>query len=105
MKVDERVNDRKTGCEGRTVHEFHDALGNDIFSHRVDGGESFQDEKQRLQLFFADLKRLTLSFVLVVTHCEPMKIIKGFMLGLTDEQMWHLEIDNCEVIKLCYEHL
>src|SRR3989344_768606 len=35
---DKRINDRKTGCEGKTTAEFEKALGQNLFNIKLPGG-------------------------------------------------------------------
>ncbi|MDD5178260.1 MAG: histidine phosphatase family protein [Candidatus Nanoarchaeia archaeon] len=99
IEVDPRINDRKTGFEGKPEEEFHRFIEKDLFGMHAPGGESFQDEKQRIFSFLESLKKMPLENLLVVSHHETMKIIIGFFENLTDEEMWHRRVSNCEVLE------
>ena len=99
--VDKRINDRKTGFEGKTVAEFHHAIAQDKFHMKINDGESFYEEQERIIDFLKDcIRNLKYTSILVVTHSEIMKIIYGYFHLLTNEEIWTTEIDNCQVIKI-----
>jgi alpha-ribazole phosphatase len=99
VRVDSRINDRKTGLEGRTFSEFLKALGTDIFNSRLEGGESFREEKRRVCSFLRDLKGMDYGSVLVVTHGEIMKVINGYFRKLSDRDAWSVKVGNCQVME------
>ena len=99
--VDKRINDRKTGCEGKTVTEFEKALGQDLFNIKLSGGESFQEEKQRVFAFLEELKQSKENgSVLIVTHHEIVKIMVGYFNNLSDREMWDLMMENGRVVEI-----
>lgn len=98
IKIDPRINDRNTGFEGRSVQEFLDAIRNDRINAKFNGGESFLDEKQRVISFLEDLKRREYMAVLVVAHHEPLKIVKGYFEGLSDEESINSRIENGQIL-------
>jgi len=100
FQIEPRINDRKTGYEGKPVDEFQKALRADIFHASLPGGESFQDEKKRVFSFLEKLKQYSMNTILVVTHAEILKIIYGYFECLTDKEMWEKEIDNCHVLEI-----
>ncbi len=100
MKIDKRLNDRKVGIfDSKTTFEFHKFLEKDIFNIAPPNGESFQDEKKRVFSFIEDLKKLSYSSVLIVTHHEIVKIIKGYFNKLSDNEMWNTFVKNCEFLE------
>jgi len=99
IRVDQRINDRKTGFDGKPVKEFYKAMEKDIFNTKINDGESFQEEKERLHSFINDLKKLSHDSVLIVTHGEPLKIIHGYFENLTDSQMYEKRFDNAEIFE------
>lgn len=99
IKIDPRINDRKTGFEGRSVEEFYSAIEKDKFYIKPKGGESFQDEKERVFSFLKELMKLKYHCVLVVTHEEIMKIADGYFNKLSDEEMWKNRVENGEMME------
>lgn len=97
IKVDKRLNDRKTGFEGRPVSEFDDAVKKDALNTKPRGGESFMEEKKRVVSFIKSLKRMKYKGVVVITHSEPLKIINAYFGGLSDTETPDLHVGNCEI--------
>ena len=99
IKVDKRINDRKTGFEGRPYREFVEAVEKDIFNTKFGDGESFLEEKERVFSFLSDLKSLNYDNVLVVSHGEPIKLAVGYFKSLSNEDIWKLNINNCQLLE------
>lgn len=99
FRVDSRLNDRKTGTEGKLVVDFFNALEPDFFHAKLKNGESFQEEKRRVFSFLDELKKHNVNNILIVSHSETMKIVNGYYNGLSDKEMWHTRIDNCAVLQ------
>ena len=99
FRVDSRINDRKTGFEGRPAADFFKALKPDIFNLKFNNGESFQEEKVRVHSFLKDLESLEYNNILVVTHSEIMQIINGYYNNLPDQEMWDQDPDNCQIFE------
>jgi broad specificity phosphatase PhoE len=99
MTVDPRINDRRTGFDGKASELFAAAMRPDPLRTKVNGGESFLEEKERVRSFLDDLRAHPYRAVLIVTHEEIMKIINGICTGMSDAQMWNTEFGNCEVLE------
>src|SRR3989344_8115425 len=56
LKVEPRINDRKTGFDSKPVSDFFKAIEPDIFNLKFNKGESFQEEKKRVHSFLDELK-------------------------------------------------
>jgi len=103
--IDPRLNERKTGFDGKHVSEFRKLINadrfdlKDRFNTKPPNGESWQEEKARISSFLKDLEGKDYRSVLVVTHGEVMQIMVGYFKKLSDEEIWDLEIDNCEVME------
>ena len=100
FKVEPRINDRKTGFDGKPVSDFFEALKPDIFNLKFNNGESFQEEKKRVFSFLEELKSYNLNNILVVTHSEILQIINGYFNNFSDQEMWDTKIDNCQVLEV-----
>lgn len=98
--VEPRINDRKTGFEGKPVSDFLEALKPDIFNLKFNNGESFQEEKKRVFSFLEELKNYNFTNVLVVAHGEILQIINGYFNSLSDQEMWDIKIDNCRILEI-----
>ena len=100
IRTDPRINDRKTGFDGKPVSDFFEALKPDIFNLKFNNGESFQEEKKRVFSFLEELKSYNLNNILVVTHSEILQIINGYFNNFSDQEMWDTKIDNCQVLEV-----
>ena len=99
IKKDKRINDRKTGFEGKSYYDYIKAIEKDKFFIKPKGGESFQDEKKRVFSFLKDLIKISYNTVLIVTHEEIIKIVSGYFNKLSDEQMWRIKVDNGRIVR------
>lgn len=100
FKIEPRINDRKTGFEGKKISDFHKALKPDIFNLKFNNGESFQEEKKRVFSFLKELKNYNLNNILVVSHSQILKIINGYFNNLSDQEMLNTKIDNCQILEI-----
>lgn len=99
FKVEPRLNDIKTGFDSKPVSEWLSAINNDRFNSKVNGGESFQEEKKRISSFLEELKDYNLDNILVVAHEDTLTAINGYYNNLSDEEMWKTKIHNCEILE------
>lgn len=99
--IDKRLNDRYSGFHGKPVSDFFNALNksNNFWEFKFPRGESFEEEKERVFDFLNSLKQMNYKSVLTVTHEEAMRIISGFFNKLTNDKMWNIKIDNCQVLE------
>lgn len=95
LRVNSKINDRKTGFEGKSTYEFNEFMKDDLFNKKLKGGESFQEEKSRVFSFLDELSDH--KNILIVSHHETIKIITGYFNKLSDSQIWNLNIPNCTV--------
>ena len=98
IKTDKRINDRKSGFEGKKNSDFLKAIRNNILNGKINEGESFLDEKKRVFSFLDDLVKMNYKIVLVVAHEDTLKIAKGYFENLSDEEIWGLDFGNCEIV-------
>lgn len=101
--VDRRINDRKSGFEGKPVRDYLDAASADPLGFKANGGESYLEQKHRVFSFIENLKQLPVEGVLVVTHHEVLQIVNGYFKGLSEAQMWRTWIDNGQILEFHQE--
>ena len=91
-----RINDVLTGFEGKLASEFREARrsAKNRWTVRLNGGESFEDEKLRVVAFLQDLKQRSETSVLVVTHQAIARIIYAIANNLSNEKVDDLEVSN-----------
>lgn len=97
IHVDSRLNEVMAGFEGKSPKPYEDAVRKGKFelSHR--GWESFAEEKARVIEFLKDLKKTNFNTVLVVSHGDPIRIMRGYFENLSDEQVAKITVNNCEL--------
>ncbi len=57
IKIDRRLNERKTGLDGVSVKKWRNISRKNKFHIQLPRGESFQEEKARINSFIKDLKK------------------------------------------------
>lgn len=94
--VDPRINDIRNGFEGKPVEEYRAAMraAKDRWTVRFNGGENFEETKQRVALFLNDLRKRTEDSVLIVTHQAIAKHIYGNLHNLSNEEIVGIPADN-----------
>lgn len=99
---DTKIYDIRTGFEGRPVSQFREARRNaaNRWTVRLNGGESFEDEKSRVQSFLNVLKKRPESSVLVVTHQAIARIIYAVVNNLPNEKVTDLEVGNTDSFEI-----
>ena len=93
---DSRINDVLTGFEGKPVNEFGKARrgASNRWTVRLNGGESFEDEKVRVALFLKDLKKRPETNILIVTHQAIARLIYANVHDLPNEKVDKIEVSN-----------
>ncbi|NNM81112.1 MAG: histidine phosphatase family protein [Burkholderiales bacterium] len=102
FRVDSRINERKSGMDGRSVQEFNDLVRNDPAGFCPPGGESFFDEMQRVKDFMDEMaERHSGGTILAVSHENP--ILAALALCGQDPAEAALgDIANCEKIEVTW---
>lgn len=102
IKIDKRLNDRKTGFTGESQKTFIKFLkdSKDFWNVKHKNGESFEEEKKRVHSFVKYLKNFSYKVVLIVAHGETIQIIRGYFEDLTNKEMLNLNIKNCSIYKI-----
>ena len=98
-RIDGRLNDRRSGFEGRPVAEYLAARQADPFGFRGDGGETYAELKARVLDLLGEIAQLAARRVLVVSHHEVLQVVHGHFTGSGDEASWNVHVDNAEVIE------
>lgn len=93
---DSRINDVLTGFEGKPAKDFREARKSaaNRWTVRLNGGESFEDEKARVKSFLTDLQERKEQRVLVVTHQAIARLIYANIHNLPDEKIDDIEVSN-----------
>ncbi len=102
IAIDKRINERKTGMDKKPVSAWKSLKRkNNPFLFKLPRGESFQEEKKRIKSFLKSIKEKKhhLPKILIVTHGEPMQIVRGLLKHLSDQKMMKRNPQNAEVWK------
>lgn len=98
---DKRINDVVTGFEGKPVEDFRKArsAANNKWTIRLNGGESFEDEKARVASFLNDLRTRPEATILIVTHQAMSRIIYAIIHNVPNEHVNDLAVSNTHCIE------
>jgi broad specificity phosphatase PhoE len=97
--VDARLNDRRTGFEGRPVAEYLAARQEDPLGFRGEGGETYTELKARVLDMLSEIKRIAARRLLVVTHHEVLQVVHGHFNGLPDQEILNFWVENAGVLE------
>ena len=100
--VDSRINERKSGMDGRAVREFNELILKDPVHFRPVGGESFHEEMQRVKNFMDEMAMLHSGCrMLAVSHENP--ILAALALSGMDPLQAALgSIANCQKVEITW---
>jgi len=100
LNVDARLNERRSGMDGRHVDEFNDYVRADYLRIKPPRGESFMEQMERMRGFLDELSaHYADATVLAVSHENP--IIAALALLADDpESVMRGSIANCEWVEL-----
>lgn len=95
LKIDARLNERKTGMDGLPVHLFNDPLRFDPLNFKTTLGETFIEQMERVRNFLDELAMLyPEGRILAVSHENP--IIAALALTVKDASTVVLNsLENC----------
>ena len=98
QEQDGRINDVLTGFEGVQASEFREFRSSaaDPWNVKSANGESYEDEKVRVQSFLDSLKSRDMNAVLVVTHQAIARLIYANIHGLPNERADDLAVSNTD---------
>lgn len=73
LKIDARLNERKSGMDGQPVHTFNDQVKLDPLHFKTARGESFLEQMERLRSLLDELAaHYPHSHILAVSHENPI---------------------------------
>lgn len=104
IEVDLRLNDGRSGYEGKHYTEYDAALDavSDRWNARFNDGESIEDIKARVSDFIDDLRTKNYGSVLIVTSQWIIFAFFAVLQGLSNEEAWSLEVEqgSCAELEL-----
>jgi broad specificity phosphatase PhoE len=100
LQIDARLNERRTGLDGKPISAFNDLVRPDPLHIRPEGGENFLEQMERLRSFLDEIAaRHPDGVVLAVSHENP--IVAALALAVAaPEQVVRRNIANCEAVEL-----
>ena len=95
LRIDARLNERKSGMDGLPVHLFNDQVKLDPLHFKTEKGESFLEQMQRVRGFLDEMaSRHPDGKILAVSHENP--IIAALALTVADASTVVLSgLENC----------
>ena len=97
VRVDDRLADIRSGCEGRPVAAYQAAIAHDPLHARPDGGESLLDHRGRVVGFLAWLKQQSHAGAVLVCHEETLRALRSEAEGIPPADAVDLAFANGEI--------
>jgi broad specificity phosphatase PhoE len=102
LRIDPRLNERRSGMDGLPVHTFNDQVRADLLRFKPPRGESFLEQMERLRSFLDESHaRHPDGLVLAVSHQDPILAA----LALTSDKPEIIaarQMANCETVELVW---
>ena len=105
LRIDPRINERRSGMDGLPVHVFNDMVRVDRLRTKPERGESFLEQMERVRGFLDEVAaRHPDGLVLAVSHQDPILAavaLDAVALAAGDpEEIACRELANCEWVEL-----
>lgn len=102
VEIDARLNDHRSGFEGKHYQELGQALdaASNRWTARFNDGESIEDIKKRVTAFLADLRTKKYNTVLIVTSEWVVYAMVAVLKNLTNEEAWDLQVGQGSYMEL-----
>ena len=99
--VDERLNDNRTGFEGKPVQEYLDELlkHENRYDAVLNDGESLRQAAARSHDFLDDIKQKGHQSVLIVTHGFIIEAIHAYIYGIPVEEAARFQVAQGEFVE------
>jgi len=96
ITIDARLNDNRSGFEGKRVEDYYAAIDKspNKWDVRFNGGESVADVKKRVNSFIEDLKKTKYDSVFIVTSMIIIQLIFGIIENLSCEELWKIKVER-----------
>jgi len=98
LEIDARLNERRSGMDGRPVEDFNALVGSDPVNTRPPAGESFREQMERLRGCLDELAaRHGAAEVLAVSHENPI-LAACALAGMAAEEAVRGGVPNCACV-------
>lgn len=94
---DERINEKKSGIEGESIHNYFKLEENveDKMNFKINNGETWNELIQRVYLFLDEIITSYYSNIVIVSHGDPLIVMIQYF---TKEDIFLIEMPrNCEI--------
>ncbi len=100
LRIDPRINERRSGMDGLPVHVFNDLVRADRLRAKPERGESFLEQMERVRSFLDEIAaRHPHGMVLAVSHQDPILAAVALTSDAPGE-VAHRDLANCEWVEL-----
>ena len=99
VQVHHRLNDIRSGFEGRSVNEYFAAIANDPLRLATNGGESLLQHQARVLPYLDWLRQQDQGVILTIAHEETLRVLYAHFHQLPAQQLRTLHFGNCEVFE------
>ncbi|HSX36251.1 MAG TPA: histidine phosphatase family protein [Patescibacteria group bacterium] len=103
ISVDGRLNDNRTGFEGKHFSEYISALDHaaeNRWTARFNDGESVEDINARVRSFIAELKTTGYQSILIITSEVIVQAFCGILNSLSNDDARALHVEQGDYIEL-----
>ena len=104
VSIDARLDDNRSGFEGRPVSEHNAALelADSMWTARFNGGESFEDVKKRVKSFMDELEATGYESVAIISSRTIIQMFYLLLNDLPNEKLWDITVDkgSCREVEL-----
>jgi alpha-ribazole phosphatase len=102
LRIDPRLNERRSGMDGLPVHVFNDQVRADLLRFKPPHGESFVEQMGRLRSFLDEgAARHPDGLVLAVSHQDPILAAQALSAG-EPEVVAAWQMRNCEWVEVVW---
>lgn len=102
VEIDARLNDGKSGFEGKHFQEYDAVLATapNKWTARFNDGESIEGLNKRVAEFIEELHTKQYDSVLIITSLWVIFAIMVHVKGLPNEEAWNLEVEQGDYLEL-----
>lgn len=94
--ADKRINERRTGFDGKTEEYVREFFSDDPVNKKNFKGESFLEERERMEIFLNFLRESKYENAIIVSHGEPIQAVNCILNDIPNEKAWDTHIAHAK---------